>query len=172
MQQIVSDTTAGLEQRLEMLEEKNQSQAESITARATKRQEILATIIGYLKDIGNNVKGVEVELMELQRQLDQMNDREKMPEEHKKSYQKSSDCNNNTSLNKTASCQNELAADGTPNAIEPDDSPASLGRQADKRFVDGVISPVNLMQSKFEGKLPVRILLGAICLRLKEDIFP
>lgn len=161
MGQIVSDTTAGLEQRLEMLKEKNESQAESIE-----------TIIGFLNDIGNNVKGFEVELMELKRQRDQMNDREKMPEEHKKSYRKSSDCNNNTSLNETASCENELAADGTPNAIEPDDSPASLGRQADKRFVDRVISPVNLMQSKFEGKLSVRVLLGAIYLRLKEDIFP
>lgn len=159
-----------------MLEERNESQAESIrkkvgcTAKPTNLHEIIETIIGHLKDIENSVKGVEVEEMELKRQRDQINDREKMPEEHKKFYRKSSDCNNNTSLNKTASCKNELAADGTPNAIEPDDSPASLSRQADKRFVDRATSPVN--QSKFEGKLPVRILLGAICLRLKEDIFP
>ena len=142
-----------IEQRLESLEEKIKGLPESLTGKdgskgmETTVKEILETTEELKESIQNSVKE--------EMKSDQINDREKMQEERKQSLEKSLDCNNNTALTKTASCENELAADRIPNALEPDDSPISVDRQGDVRFIDRATSPVKLMHSKFEGKFPV-----------------
>jgi len=157
--------TAGTEQRLETLEENVKSLSELLKEKdgnkvmETRAIQDIETLVKQLKaSFENSVKGVEVEEMELLgKERDQMDYCEKIPEKHKILIVKSSDCNNNTVLHETAICENELAADRKPNALAPDDLPGSLGRQE--------------MQSKFEGKFLVRVLLGTICLRSTKDIF-
>ena len=168
--------TFGLERRLETLEENVESLLESIkkkvgnTAMEKRVQEILESTVQQLKDMKesfeNSMKEVEVEETELRKECDQMDDRERIPEERKQSLEKSSDCNNNTALNKTASCEK------TPNALEPDDSPVSPGTQENVRFIDRATSPVKLMQSKFEGKFAMLEFSGSYMSRLQStEIF-
>jgi len=145
MRQIVRDMTAGTEQRLETLEENVKSLSELLKEKdgnkvmETRAIQDIETLVKQLKaSFENSVKDVEVEEMEhFGKERDQMDYCEKIPGKRKMLIVKSSDCNNDTVLNETASCENELAADRKPNAVEPDDFPVSLGRQE--------------MQSKFEG---------------------
>ena len=90
--------TAGLEQRLENLKEKVESQPESIRKkvgnRATKTrvQDILETIVKQLKNveeqIENSMEDVEVVENELGKERNPIDDLEKMQEERKKSFEK------------------------------------------------------------------------------------
>ena len=146
-----------IEQRLEKLEEKLKDLPELLRKKngskaiETTVQEILDTREELKGSIENSMKEMEL----LRKDCDQINDREKIAEEHKISFEISLDGNN-----KTASCENELASDRTPNTLEPDDSPISLDRQEDERFIDRATSPVKPLQSNFEGKFPVQVLLG------------
>ena len=102
--------TADLEQRLENLKEKVESQPESIRkkvgnrAMKTRVQDILETTVKQLKDveeaIENSMEDVEVVENELGKERNPIDDLEKMQEERKKSFEKSADCNNNTVLKK------------------------------------------------------------------------
>ena len=156
---ILSARLRPLVQRLETLEENIESLPKSLSekdgskAMETKAQEILDT-----------TKELKEETKLMEKECDQMCDRGKVSEECQNSFEISPECNNNTVLNETASCENELAPDGTRNTLEPDDSPATLGRQEDRSFADRATSPVKLMQSKFEGTFSVRILLGTVFL--------
>ena len=182
MRKKVRDTTTGLEQRLDILEKNVKSLPELLrekdgsTIMQTGVKNTLETIFKQMKEsIENVMKDVEVEEMELLRKErnDQMDDREKTPEERKNSVKKSTDCNNNVVVNETANCENELTAERTPNAFEPNNSAVlSLDRQGKVGFIDRATSPLlKPTQSKCEGKFPVRMRLGTICLRLTEDIF-
>ena len=90
------------------------------------------------------------------------NARGTMPEEGKNSFKKSLDLNNNTVLKKNATCENELAENGTPNAFETDDFPISQDRQKDERFIDRATSPLKPMQSKFKGKFPLQVIMRTV----------
>ena len=161
--------TAGLEQRLENLKEKAESQPESIRkkvgnrAMKTRVQDILETTVKQLKDveeaIENSMEDVEVVENELGKERDQIDDLEKMQEERKKSFEKSPDCNNNTVLNKTASSENELAADRTPNALESDDFSVILDKEENMGFLDKATPLFTPRQSKSEGKFSVRYIV-------------
>lgn len=175
---IVRDMTTGSGKKLETLEENIKIMHELLREKAdnkaieTRLQEI-ETSVKQLKDfqksMKNSVKDEEEEEIELGKQRDQRGDRELMQEERKlKSFETSSECNYNSVLHETSSGENELAVDITPNALELDYSHVSLDRQKKARFHDRATSPVQL---ESEGKFPVRILLGAICLRLTKDIF-
>ena len=135
VRQIVSNMTAGLEQRLEKVESQPYSIRKEVgdTGTKTRAHEILETPVEQLKDvkqsIENGMEDVEVVEKGLGRERDQMVDLEKMQEESKISFEKSSECNNSTALNETASYENELAVDKAPNALESDDFRVSLDRQ-------------------------------------------
>ena len=158
MRQIVSEMTAGLGQGLENSSQKVESQPESIrkktgkTATKTRAQEIPDTTDKQLKDrkesIENSMEDVEMAERELGKERHQMDDLEKVQEEPKLSFEKSSDCNINTVSNETARGESELAADRAP--------------EENMGYLD---------RAKSEGKFPIRISLGTICLRLTEDIF-
>lgn len=174
--------TAGLERRLENLHEKIESQSESTRKQGAKRamktraQEIPETTVKQLKDRKksneNNVEDVEVAEKELGKERDPMDDLEKMQEEPKLLFEKSSDCNNSTVSNETASCEKKLAAeDRAPNGLKSDDFPVSLNRQENMGLNGRATPPFSPMQSKSEGKFPMRIRLGTICMRLTGDIF-
>ena len=145
MRQIVRDMTAGTEERLETLEESVKSLSELLKEKDGNKametraiQEIESSVKQLKASFENSVKDVEVEERQLLgEERDQMDYCEKIPE--------------------TACCENELAADRTPSALEPNDSLVNQSRQE--------------MQSKFKGKFPLRVLLGTICLRFTEDVF-
>ena len=153
---IYSASMRRIEQGLEMLNEKIKDLPESLREKncskaiETKVQEILDKTEELNGSFENSMREMEL----LRKERDQINDREKMPEVLKKSFERSLECNANTALKETASCENELAADRTPNTLELDDSPISLDRQEDVRFFDRATSPVKPMQSNFEGKFP------------------
>lgn len=172
IRKIVSDTTTGLEERLRTLEEQVKSLLESTRKKdcsktmETRVQEILETPFKQVKEsIANIMKEVELEEMELfRKESNQMDDCEKTPEERKKLIEKSPDCNNNVVLKEITSCENELAAERTPDAFESDNSPVSLDSQEYMRVPDTATQPLKLTRSKSEGKFSVRIRLGTICL--------
>ena len=155
---------------LETLEGKPGSTRKKVGS--TRVQKIPEPPVKQLKDMGesseNSMKNVEVE-EELGKERDHMDDRKKMPEGRKNSFEKSSDCNNNTAVwTETTSCENELAADRKLIALELDHSLVSLDRQKKARLIDRATSPIKLTQSKSEGKFSVLILMKTICLRLRE----
>lgn len=169
MQQIVRNTTTGLEQGLDSIEENVKSLPEllrekdgnkAMKARVKKK---LETIFKQMKEsIENVMKAVEAEEVELLRkERDQMDDREKTPEERKKLIKKSSECNNNVVVNETANCENELTADRTPNALDANNSAVSLDKQGNVELIDRATSPIKLIM-RFEGKFPVQVLLGTM----------
>ena len=171
MRRIVSNTTAGLEQRLEKVE----SQAESIrkmvgdTATKARAHEILEIPVKQLKDmkesIGNSTEDDEVVEKKLGKKRDQVDDLGKIQEEPKESFGKSSESNDSNVWNETASYENALAVDRALNALESDDFPVNLDRQ------EYIATPLlNPTQSKSEGKFSVCIRLGTICFQLTEDI--
>ena len=180
MKQKVRDTTTCLEQQLVTLQENFKSLPELLKekdgnkAMKSRVKNTVETIFKQMKEsIENVMKDVELEEMELLRkERDQMDDREKTSEERKKSINKSTDCNNNVVVNETAYCENELTADRIPNALEPQNSVVrSLDKQGKVGFIDRATSPLlKPTRSKCEGKFPVRIRLGTICLRLTEDM--
>ena len=154
-----------IEERMKTLEEIIKALPESLRqndgskAMEKRVQEILDSTEELKESVENNMKE-EIEL--LRKERDQINDREKMTEEGKTCCEVSLDCNNNTAMKETASCENELAADRAPNALDLGDSPVSLDAQEGVRFIDRATSPVNIMQLEFEGKFPVRVLLRTI----------
>lgn len=176
MRQIVSEMTAGLQQGPDNLNEKVESPPESWkkigkTATKTRAQEIPETTVKQLKNrkesIENSMEDVEVAEKELGKERDQMDDAEKMEEGPKLMFEKSSDCNDNTVLNETASGKNELAADRTPNALKSDDFPVSLGRHSENMgYLDRATPPFSRLRPKSEGKISIRICLRTICPRL------
>ena len=179
MQQIVSDETARLEERLKTLEEQVKSLFESTREKdcnksmETRVQEIIETTFKQLKEsIENIMKDCELEEMDfLRKESDQMDEREKTPEERKKLIKKSSDCYNNVVFKESTGCENDLAADRTPNALKSDHSSVSLDRQENTRVLDRATPPSKLTRSKSEGTFSVRMRLGTICFQLTEDIF-
>ena len=162
--------TAGLVQRLEMLEDKKgkslpKSQRGNVghTAMETKVQEKVETTVKQLLDmkesIENSMKDVEVEEREFSgKERDQLDVCEKIPEERKKFVEESSDCNNNAVLSKTAP-QEEIVvvADRGPNALKRYDILLSPEIQENASSLDKATSPVKQLESKFEGEfaLPV-----------------
>ena len=163
MRQIVSDTTTGLEQGLNIVEENVKSLPKLLREKDGNKavkmgvKKTLEAIFKQMKkSIENVIKDVEAEEMELLRKMD---DREKTPEQRKKSIKKSSDCNNNVVFNETANCENELAADRTPNAVEPNKSAVlSLDRQEKVGIINRATSPLlKPTQLKSEGKFSLRI---------------
>lgn len=154
---ILSARLRPLAKRLETLEQKIESLPKSLSEKdGSKAMETKA------QDILDTTEELKEETKLLKKECDQMYDREKLSEERQNSFEIWPDCNSNTVLNETASCENDLVPDGTRNTLEPDDSPATLSRHGDRSFVDRATSPVKLMQSKFEGKFSVRILLGTV----------
>ena len=144
--------TAGTEERLETLEGNVKSLSELLKEKDGNKvmetraiQEIETSVKQLKASFENGVKDVEVEEMELlAEERDQMDYSKKIPE--------------------TACCENKLAADSTPSALEPNDSPVNQSRQK--------------MQSKFKGKFPVRVLLGTMpavnrryCLLMRRPIY-
>ena len=164
MRQIVSDETAHLKERLKTLEEQVKSLFEFKREKdcnktvETRVQEIIETTFKQLKEsIENITKDCELEDMELLRkERDQMDEREKTPEECKKLIEKSSDWDDNVVLKESSGCENELAAERMPKALESNDLPVSLDRQENMRF-DRATPPFTPMQSKSEGKFSVRM---------------
>lgn len=162
MRQIVSDTKTGLEQGLNILEENVKNlpkllrEKDGNKAVKTVVKKILEAIFKQMEEsIENVIKDVEAEEMELLREMD---DREKTPEERKKSIKKSSDCNNNVVFKETANCENELAADRTPNALEPNKSAVQTDRQEKVGMINRATSPLlKPTQSKSEGKFSLCI---------------
>lgn len=153
-------------QGLDILEENVKSLPELLRekdgnkAMKTKVMKTIQTIFKQMKESTENVlKEVEAEEMELLRkERDQIDDRQKTPEERKKSIKISSDCNNNVVANETANCENELTAERTSNALEPNSSAVLR--------VDRATSPLlKPTQSKPEGKFYLRIRLETKCLR-------
>ena len=140
-----------IEQRLESLEKNIKGLPESLREKDSSKA--METTAQEILDTTKKLK----EEMEFLR-----NAPEEMPEERKKSFEKSLDFNNNTVVWKeTSCCENELAAGRTPNALGPNDSPTSQDRHEDVRFTDRATSPVNLMHfAEIECKFPVRVLLG------------
>lgn len=163
MKEIVRQT-ASLEKRLRTLEEQVKSLLESTIEKdcnktmVERAQEILETTLKQLNTLIQNMVKVELGEMELfTKEIDQINNREETPEEREKFIEKSSDCNYNVVLKGTASCEKELAADRTPNSLESDNSPVSVDRQENMRFLDRASPPLKLTQPKSEGKFSVRI---------------
>ena len=174
MRQIVSDETARLEEGLEILQEQGKSLFDCNKTMETRIQEILESTVKELKEsIDNIMKNCELVEMKLQlrKERDQMDEREKTPEECKKLVEKSSDCNNSVVLKESTGCENELAADRTQKALESDHSSVSLDRQENTRVLDRATPPLKKTRSKSEGKFSVRMRLGTICFQLMEDIF-
>ena len=165
MRQIVNDKTTSLEKRLKTLEEQFKSLLQSRSEKDCKKsietrvQEIIETTFKQLKEsIENIMKDFELEEVELLRKgRDQMGEREKIPEECKKLIEKSSDCNNNVVLKESTGCENELAAERTPKALESDGFPVRMNRQENMGFLDRATLPFTPMQSKSEGKSSVRM---------------
>ena len=159
MRQIVSDETARLEEGLEILQEQGKSLFDCNKTMETRIQEILESTVKELKEsIDNIMKNCELVEMKLQlrKERDQMDEREKTPEECKKLIEKSSDWDDNVVLKESSCCENELAAERMPKALESNDLPVSLDRQENMRF-DRATPPFTPMQSKSEGKFSVRM---------------
>ena len=172
IRQVVSSMTV-IKQKLETLEEIVKSLLELLKkqdgnkAMETRVQEIKTSLQQLGASFENSVKKLEVEEMELLgKDRDQMDDREKMPEEYKNLIEKSSDCNNFTVLDETACCEEGICltspqeeivrlADRISNAFPYDVSPDIQGNVS---FLDNkATSPVKLTRSKPEGKFTVLV---------------
>ena len=172
--------TADMEQRLETLEENVKSLPELVQekdgnkALQTKVQGIETTVKQLKVLVENSAKDVRVEEMELlPKERDQLDNSEKMPEEHKKVIKESSDSNNNAQKLNEIACREEGIW-----MISPLEEIVVVTDRIPDSSLDKETPPVNLMESKFGGKFAVLVfsyLNGVIVLGNTKDtilLFP